>query len=120
MPVTTATADDVSSNKLKAGDGKNSIGGEEKYDYILYDGKFYRANAGTVAFGKAYLHLDSDPTASGARELAILFEEESTGISTTLMNNEKVNSEVYNLNGQRVVNPTKGLYIVNGKKVAIK
>ena len=27
---------------------------------------------------------------------------------------------VYNLNGQRVNQPTKGLYIVNGRKVVIK
>jgi hypothetical protein len=26
----------------------------------------------------------------------------------------------YNLNGQRVAQPTKGLFIVNGKKVVIK
>ena len=26
----------------------------------------------------------------------------------------------YNLNGQRVVQPTKGLYIVNGKKIVVK
>ncbi len=43
-----------------------------------------------------------------------------TGISTTLMNNERVNSEIYNLNGQRIAAPAKGLYIVNGKKVVIK
>ncbi len=42
------------------------------------------------------------------------------GISTTLMNNEKVDSKVYNLNGQRIVQPSKGLYIVNGKKVVFK
>ena len=29
-------------------------------------------------------------------------------------------AEVYTINGQRVQNPTKGLYIVNGKKVVIK
>ena len=33
------------------------------------------------------------------------------------MTNDKV---VYNLAGQRVAQPTKGLYIVNGKKVIIK
>jgi hypothetical protein len=27
---------------------------------------------------------------------------------------------VYNLNGQRVTNPAKGLYIVNGKKTVMK
>ena len=26
----------------------------------------------------------------------------------------------YNLNGQRVVNPAKGVYILNGKKVMVK
>ena len=30
------------------------------------------------------------------------------------------NSEVYNLNGQKVQNAQKGLYIVNGRKVVIK
>ena len=29
-------------------------------------------------------------------------------------------SDIYNLNGQKVLNPTKGLYIVNGKKMVIK
>ena len=42
------------------------------------------------------------------------------GISATLVNNEKVNSEVYDLQGRKVMNPAKGLYIVNGRKVIIK
>ena len=33
---------------------------------------------------------------------------------------EDVRSDFYNLNGQRVNQPTKGLYIVNGKMVVIK
>ena len=31
-----------------------------------------------------------------------------------------MHNEVYDLSGRRVVQPTKGLYIVNGKKVIIK
>jgi len=50
----------------------------------------------------------------------MLVKKEGTGISATLMNSEKVNSDVYNLAGQKVMNPTKGLYIVNGKKVLKK
>ena len=50
----------------------------------------------------------------------VLVKKESTGISATLMNSEKVNSDVYNLAGQRIVNPKKGLFVVNGKKVFIK
>ncbi len=45
---------------------------------------------------------------------------ETTGISTTLNNIEESNKEIFNLNGQRVAQPTKGLYIVNGRKVIIK
>ena len=29
----------------------------------------------------------------------------------------EANTEIYDLQGRRVINPTKGLYIVNGKKV---
>jgi hypothetical protein len=50
----------------------------------------------------------------------VLVKKEGTGISATLMNSEKVKSEVYNLAGQRIVNPSKGLYILNGKKIFIK
>ena len=33
---------------------------------------------------------------------------------------EDVRGEYYNLAGQRVAQPTKGLYIINGRKVVIK
>ena len=117
--VATST-DDVSDNKLMMGDGTTTIGGNSKYDYILSDGKFYRAEEGTV--GKAYLHLDADPAAGGeARELSIVFDEsETTGVEE--LKNSKIEElkSYYNLNGQRVAQPTKGLYIVNGKKVIMK
>ena len=51
---------------------------------------------------------------------ARFFDGETTKIGTIKANGEVEVNEVYNLNGQRVMNPTKGLYIVNGKKVAIK
>ena len=41
--------------------------------------------------------------------------KEAVGISATLKHNEKVYGEMYDLQGRKVVNPTKGLYIVNGK-----
>ena len=49
-----------------------------------------------------------------------LTQTEPTGISATQMNNEIVNSDVYDLLGRKVAQPTKGLYIVNGKKVIVK
>ncbi len=44
---------------------------------------------------------------------------EYAGIANIKMNNNGRNA-IYNLNGQRVNNATKGLYIINGKKVVIK
>lgn len=48
-------------------------------------------------------------------------EDEATGITEVENVQETLkNGVIYNLSGQRVVNPTKGLYIVNGKKVYLK
>ena len=75
---------------------------------------FYKLKAtGTIGANKAYLTYSS-----GAPEF-FSFSGETTGIDATLVNSEKVNSVVYDLQGRRVSQPTKGLYIVNGKKVFI-
>ena len=79
---------------------------------------FYRMTSGKViGVGKAYL------TYSGALAPEFFgFEEEATGVDSLTPDPSPTGegSEYFNLNGQRVENPTKGLYIVNGKKVVIK
>ena len=110
----------VGDNLLLAGDGTTTFDGST-YDYILFsDGLFYQIGEGTVATTKAYLHCASDPTAgASSRSLAIRFGSEATGISAVASEQAKDNT-VYNLKGQRVAQPAKGLYIVNGKKIVIK
>ena len=59
--------------------------------------------------------------ASNVRALQFLFDDETDGIHS--MDNGQWsmdNAAIYNISGQRVSKPTKGLYIVNGKKVMIK
>ena len=113
-----ASATAPAGNLLKAGDGTTVIGGSSNFDYVLKDGMFHRATEGTVDKGKAYLHLESLP--SNAAELTIVIGE-TTGINSLTPNPSPMGEgSVYNLNGQRVAQPTKGLYIVNGKKVIIK
>ena len=70
---------------------------------------------------RAYFQLLGD-AAAGAREFKMNFgDEEVTGIiSATLVNSEKVNSDIYDLQGRKVAQPIKGLYIQNGKKFIIK
>lgn len=113
-----ATTDDVSANKLKVSNGVSSIGGTGVWDYILSNGVFYHASAGVLPAGKCYLHLDSEP--SGARELTMSFEDETTGIQSIENGKLTIDNSVYDLLGRKVAQPTKGLYIVNGKKVVIK
>lgn len=55
---------------------------------------------------------------SGARE--ITFEDETTGLTDVSSKTSDGRGECFNLAGQRVAQPTKGLYIVNGRKVVIK
>lgn len=43
-----------------------------------------------------------------------------TGISNTESKAEELNGGYYNLNGQRVKTPQKGIYVVNGKKIILK
>ena len=50
----------------------------------------------------------------------VLVKDGATGIDATLVNSEKVNSDVYDLQGRKVTQPTKGIYIQSGRKVIIK
>lgn len=63
---------------------------------------------------KAYLKVSN----SGNARLNVVFDD-AAGISTVETVKAK-NDATYNLRGQRVAQPQKGLYIVNGKKVIIK
>lgn len=71
----------------------------------------------TIPAGKAYLHLGSDEEDAPA---FLSFTGLTTGISTALKNNEKANKGIFNLAGQRVSQPTKGLNIIGGRKVVVK
>ena len=66
---------------------------------------------------KAYL----DTAAVGGARLSLSFGEdagEATGISE--MKSQKADGTIFNLRGQRVAQPQKGLYIMNGKKTIVK
>ena len=70
----------------------------------------------TVAAGKAYLNAQK---IVAANSLSIDFDD-VTGIQTIKAQKELLEGDFYNLKGQKVAQPTKGLYIVNGRKVIIK
>ena len=81
---------------------------------------FAEANSGiekSVEAGHAYLQVSNAGRAQG-RYLRFVGDD-TTGISdvkASLTSDEVI----YNLRGQRVEKPNKGLYIINGKKVILK
>ena len=77
---------------------------------------FYKLQADkTIGANKAYL------TYSGSLAPEFFgFDGNTTSINEVRGKMEDVSGEYYDLQGRRVSQPTKGLYIVNGKKVVIK
>ncbi len=105
-----ASAAAIDGNLLKISDG------EAMNVLVLYNGDkgvgFYNWSSELDA-GKVYL----DVPAPGRDFIGLSFGE-ATGINA--VESAKENGAVYNLAGQRVAQPTRGLYIVNGKKVIVK
>lgn len=96
-------------------------GGGSYIGYILAKQEgtvgFYKvkSSANTLAAHKAFLAV---PEATAPEFIA--FGGDATGIEAVEKAESMKNAEFYNLAGQRVAQPTKGLYIVNGKKVIVK
>jgi hypothetical protein len=94
------------------------------YNYMLANGDnglgFYKVETATTsAAGKAYLQTTTAlGEASGTKAVKMIFSDGAvTGISEIDSAAVAADGVYYNLNGVRVQNPTKGLYILNGKKV---
>ena len=108
------SASAIANNDLQVSDG--NVTGDGTI-YVLANGDngvgFYRlANGEKVPAGKAYLVINSNaPEFLG-------FGGDATGINEVKAVEAK--GEFFNLAGQRVAKPAKGLYIANGKKVIIK
>ena len=78
---------------------------------------FYKWMGGALSAGRVYV----DAPANAARDyLEFTFDDETTGVDDVRSKMSDGRSEYFNLAGQRVAHPTKGLYIVNGKKYVIK
>ena len=130
IPVLTDDADAIGTNNLVAVSSTTTVaatdgGSNTNYVLALADKNdesqgvvFLKAAGTTVGAGKAYLQI---PTASAtAPQLMLSFGDViATGINMVQSDGFKVNG-YYDLQGRKVMNPKKGLYIVNGKKVVIK
>lgn len=103
-------------------DGVKHIGSYTTKDvenvYGYANGKFVKANTGTVNPFRTYIEMPN--TASAPKAFNISIEGTTTGINQVNTTNAATTS-IYNLQGIRMSNDfnglSKGVYIVNGKKV---
>lgn len=100
---------------LPANNGSN-------YNYTLAAGPTFKHSdgTGTLAAGKAFLRTTENVPGNEARSLELVFDDDETTGIKAIETSQYTNDIYFNLAGQRVEKPTKGLYIVNGKKVVIK
>ena len=85
--------------------------------YFLKDGKFKKAaKSASLSAGKAYLEVP----ASSAKDFEELDSVVSDPTAIKAVETEQNAGVLYTLNGIRVDNPTKGVYIQNGRKVVVK
>lgn len=103
-------------NYLWATDGESVGAGNYVFAKQDDDIGFYRLGAARVIEkGKAYLSSGFEPAPGpGEARLSIIFDDAS---AISSVKSGIVDSNYYDIQGRRVAQPTKGLYIVNGKKV---
>lgn len=81
---------------------------------------FYKANDTRIAAGKAYLRVENYNPSADAKGLSLMFDDGTTIINEVKGKPSIADDATYALDGVRVENPAKGIYIKNGKKVVIK
>ena len=96
-------------------------------NFMMSGGQFIRIAASDSSVkmptNRAYLQIltselpSDDP--SQAQSIVLNWDNEATGIQT-VQDSRSVVDGYYNLSGQRVTSPTKGLYVVGGRKVVIR
>ena len=121
---TAASTDVMTGNLLKRGNDAAVASTEStNFNYILNVVNnqigFYRAAGQTVAKNRAYLQTTIN--AGTSARIDIFFDDDTNGIKKIEnVASNKENGTFFNLAGQRVAQPSKGLYIVNGRKVIVK
>ena len=110
-----AGGETLSGNKLQGITSATDVEADQFFG--LKGNEFVKVNAGTIAAGKAVLPVGVLP--AGVKSLTFNFNGVPTGVNG-VETVDAENARIFNLAGQRLSTPQKGLNIVNGKKVLVK
>jgi len=80
--------------------------------YTIYENR-------TIAIKHSYLKTNNDALVNAGVNFIRIILENPTGIKSAEFNRQ-MNENIYDLQGRKVAIPSKGIYIVNGKKVLLK
>lgn len=111
---TTASSGDFSGNALQAATSKGAIAGAYILAYTTADGFGFYQFTGSLDAGDVYV------TAAAGAKLRVSVEGDDATDIKAIATEEVKDNVIYNLSGQRVVKPLKGIYIQNGKKILVK
>ena len=115
------TIEDATPEKVISGDfkmvGTYASGSIPSGAYFVSNNQLFKSNGtdNIKPFRAYFAHVPA-----GAR--LVFFDDETTGISAELNDKAEMTNDntFFDLQGRRVTQPTKGLYILNGRKVIIK
>ena len=124
-----STSTAVEDNEFLVNTGGTTFDADEGYTYFAMKKNgnplvfaTFDPSSVTIPSNKAYLKVETSKLPSETRQLVFSFDEDKeTGINSIENGKLKIENEaIYNLAGQRVEKPVRGLYIVNGKKMVVK
>ena len=85
--------------------------------YILTDNNFVKVTSGVLSAGRAYLEMPNSIDDGAGVRMIFTLEDESTDGILVIKGDEQSNGQTYDLQGRKIVKPSKGMYIQNGKKI---
>ena len=120
MPIATADNKDYGNdNRLEPVVEKKHY--ESGYYFVLQNNEFHsilvEGDEVKVPAGKAVLHLGNNH--AGAKAKVLRIDDSATAISGT-PEKSGLSDEIYDLSGRKVSKATKGIYIINGRKMVVK
>ena len=81
---------------------------------------FYRWTGGKLGSGRVYLPIEKDD-ANLVHEFCTFFQGDGANTAIlTIENKELPVGLYYDIQGRRILNPTNGIHVINGKKVLVK
>lgn len=121
IPIANTDRSYYAQNMLKGVTEATQIGATDgnETNLILKNAAFHPTSGGLIPANRAYLQVPTAMAKDGASFELVFSDNTTTGIGNfeyQITDYKDAYSTCYNLNGQRISKPEKGIYIVNGRK----